>query len=176
MPITEKNQLHICAYGSFFVILRCQTIITMETLIGLGYLGLFIASFLAGSFVPFSSEVVLAALVLKTDMNVWWLLAVATAGNWLGELTCYWIGHLGKMEWIERWTNVDSNKLHQWEDRIKRYGVWLAFFSFVPFLGNVIAVGCGYFRCSFSLSALLMLIGKFLRYWVIIYGMIGLFF
>lgn len=143
---------------------------SMEVLIGLGYVGLFIAAFLAGSFVPFSSEVVLAALLLKTDMNVWALLAVATIGNWLGEMTCYYIGHLGKLEWIERWTKVDVDKLHLWEERIKRYGAWIAFFSFVPVIGNVIAVGCGYFRCNKWLTALLMFIGKLIRYVVIVFG------
>lgn len=143
---------------------------SMEVLIGLGYVGLFIAAFLAGSFVPFSSEVVLAALLLKTDMNVWALLAVATIGNWLGEMTCYYIGHLGKLEWIERWTKVDVDKLHLWEERIKRYGAWIAFFSFVPIIGNVIAVGCGYFRCNKWLTALLMFIGKLIRYVVIVFG------
>lgn len=143
----------------------------MEELIGLGYIGLFIASFLAGSFVPFSSEVVLAALMVKTDMNIWALLAVATIGNWLGEMTCYYIGHLGKLEWIERWTKVKKETLKKWHRRIKKYGAWLAFFSFLPLLGNVIAVACGYFRCSPTLTAILMLLGKLLRYVLLIEGM-----
>ena len=47
-----------------------------------GYIGLFIAGFLAGSILPFSSEVVLG-LLLYAGYNEWGCLASATAGKLL---------------------------------------------------------------------------------------------
>ena len=52
----------------------------METLIEWGYLGLFIATFLAGSVVPFSSELVLSGLLAAGGDN-WLCWLAATTGN-----------------------------------------------------------------------------------------------
>ena len=83
-----------------------------------GYIGLFIAGFLAGSILPFSSEVVLG-LLLYAGYNEWGCLASATAGNWLGGVTCYYIGRLGKVEWIEKYLKLDAVKLQKVQDWIK---------------------------------------------------------
>ena len=56
---------------------------------------MFLSAFLAGTVLPFSSEAVLLACVgcgLDPVMSV----LSTTAGNVLGGLTCYGIGHLGK--------------------------------------------------------------------------------
>lgn len=73
-----------------------------------GYIGMFISAFLAGTILPFSSEAVLLACIGLGLDPVWSTLST-TAGNALGGLTCYWIGHLGKMEWIEKYLKVDKN-------------------------------------------------------------------
>ena len=72
-----------------------------------GYWGMFLSAFLAGTILPFSSEAVMLACVgLGLDPVLSTL--ATTAGNALGGLTCYWIGHLGKMEWIEKYFRVDQ--------------------------------------------------------------------
>ena len=95
-----------------------------------GYFGLFLASFLAATVLPFSSEVVFTALVFG-GLDAWWCVFVATLGNWLGGLTCYWLGHLGKMEWIEKWLRIKPEKIERFNDKFHKYGDWLAFFSFL---------------------------------------------
>ena len=60
-------------------------------LVQLGLLGLFLASFLAGSVLPFPSEGVLAALVGQ-GQSVGLVVGVATAGNVLGAITLYGMG------------------------------------------------------------------------------------
>lgn len=77
----------------------------MESLIDLGYWGLFIGSFLASTVIPMSADVLLIG-ILALGGNIWWCLGIATVGNWLGGLTSYWIGWLGKWEWLERWFKV----------------------------------------------------------------------
>ena len=62
----------------------------MEFIAGLsewGYFGLFIAAFLAGSIIPFSSEAVLG-LLLIAGYDSWGCVFSATLGNWLGGVTC----------------------------------------------------------------------------------------
>ena len=60
----------------------------MQYLIEYGYIGLFIAAFLAATILPLSSEVVLSALLLS-ELSPFTLIAIATFGNVLGSLTNY---------------------------------------------------------------------------------------
>lgn len=140
----------------------------MSGLIGLGYLGLFIASFLAATIVPFSSEVVFSALAFG-GFDLWTCVFVATAGNWLGGMTCYYLGRVGKIDWIRKFTGVKKEKLDKWAERIQKYGNWIAFFSFLPGIGDVIAVASGFFRSNVWIVAASMLLGKFFRYIVWMY-------
>jgi len=134
----------------------------------LGYLGLFLASFLAATVVPFSSEVIFSAMVFS-GLDPWKCVFIATLGNWLGGMTSYYVGLLGKIEWIEKYFHIKKEKMESFADRIQKHGDWLAFFSFVPFIGDVIAVATGFFKCNWLKVAIYMLIGKFLRYIVWMY-------
>ena len=145
----------------------------MAGFVSLGLLGLFLASFLAATVVPFSSEVVFSAMVYG-GLDPWTCVFVATAGNWLGGLSCYFIGKLGKVEWMEKYLRIKRESLDKWMDKMQRYGDWFAFFSFLPGIGDAIAVASGFFRCNFWIVAFSMLLGKFVRYviWMYIHGLI----
>ena len=138
-----------------------------------GYAGLFLAAFLAATILPFSSEVVFSALV-SGGLNAWICVLCATFGNWLGGLTCYWLGHLGKIEWIEKWLRVSHDKIERARSWFRRYGDWVAFFSFLPVVGDIIAVAAGFMRCNFWIASTAMLFGKFARYllWMYIHGLL----
>ena len=86
-----------------------------------GYWGLFFVAFLSGTVVPFSSEVVLAA-GLYAGMDPWTSLIVATIGNWIGGYTTFWFGHLGNLEWIEKYFRVKHEKLLEWEGTVEKFG------------------------------------------------------
>ena len=64
----------------------------MEYFTELGYIGLFVASFLAATILPLSSEVVLSALLLN-GLSPVTLVTIATVGNVLGSLTNYALGY-----------------------------------------------------------------------------------
>lgn len=81
-----------------------------------GYVGLFLSAFVAGSILPFSSEVVLVILV-RMGLDPLLCLFAAASGNTLGGMTCYWIGHLGKRDWITRYLRVEPAKI----DRVSRF-------------------------------------------------------
>lgn len=80
-----------------------------QLLIDWGYLGLFISALLAGSIIPFSSELVMVALV-KVGLSPAVCVLAATLGNTLGGMTCYYMGHLGKTDWIEKYFKVKRKR------------------------------------------------------------------
>lgn len=142
----------------------------MDSLIDLGYWGLFIGSFLASTIIPMSADVLLIG-ILTLGGNVWTCLFIATFGNWIGGLTSYWIGWFGKWEWIERGLRVKEEKLLQQKKNIDRYGVWLALFTWLPLIGDLFALGLGFYKIKPYGSAVYMLIGRFARFlvWTMLY-------
>ena len=129
------------------------------------------AAFLAATIVPFSSDILYVAMLQMTAAP-WACLAVATAGNWLGSLTSLGLGWLGKWEWLERWFKVDRAKLEKQKVYVDRYGVWLALVSWLPFVGDLFSIALGFYKTNPWLTALLMLLGKFLRFlfWNLLLG------
>lgn len=149
----------------------------MAELIELGYFGLFIAAFLAATVLPFSSEVVFSALVIA-GMDMWSCIIWATLGNWLGGLSCYYLGYLGKVEWIEKYLKIKKEKIDKLQIWLQGKGGLMAFFVFLPGIGDVIAVALGFLRANVTLVAISMFLGKFIRYivWIyIVYGAMSLF-
>ena len=130
----------------------------MDWLMDLGYWGLFIGSFLAATIVPFSADVLLIGILIAGG-SPWAAIGVATAGNFLGGLTSYGVGRIGKWEWIIKF-GVKPETLEKQKAKIDKYGSWAALLSWVPIIGDVIAVALGFYRTKFLPSALFMLIGK----------------
>ena len=139
-----------------------------------GIWGLFLGTFLAATVVPFSSDALYAA-VLLAGVNPYACLFFGTMGNWLGGLTSFGIGWLGKWEWIERFFHVKPETLERQHDRINRFGAWLALLTWLPFVGDVFAIALGFYRLSPVKCALFMLLGKFLRFlcWTLLFFLFG---
>ncbi len=134
-----------------------------------GYIGLFIASFLAATILPLGSEVVFVAL-LAAGLNGWACVVVASVGNWLGGMTNYYLGHLGKIEWIEKYLKVKKEKIDKMQHWLEGKGAMMAFFSFLPVVGDLIALALGYMRANIYIVNIAMFSGKFIRYILIMYG------
>lgn len=140
-----------------------------ELLTGYGYWGMFLAAFLAGSFFPFSSEVVMVTLD-AAGLNPWQLIIYGTIGNVLGGAFNYCIGRLGKMEWIEKYLHVKKESLDRAERFMGGHGALMGFFAFLPILGSAITIVLGLTRANIPLSLASVTLGKFLRYLLLIYG------
>lgn len=132
-----------------------------------GYWGMFVSAFLAGTILPFSSEAVLLACVGLGLNPVASVLATA-AGNALGGLTCYWIGHLSRMEWIEKYFRVDKKQMDRAARFIHGRGSWIALFSFLPVIGDAILIVLGLMRANVWIVTLSMSIGKLARYAILV--------
>lgn len=137
----------------------------MEFLITHGYIGVFIAAFLAATILPFSSEVVLTGVLLAGAAYIP-CMSAAIFGNFLGGMSCYWLGMLGKTEWIDNYLKLDHKKLERVKQWIAGKGSWVGFFVFLPGIGDFIAVALGFLRANVWIVAASMFLGKALRYWV----------
>lgn len=135
------------------------------SLVALGLLGLFLAAFLAGSVLPFPSEVVLLAL-LAAGASPGLSVAVATLGNVLGAVTVYLLG-LGLLAGGRRLRGLEPPDPEQrsralaW---IQRWGAGALLLSWVPVVGDVIVLGAGLARVRALPFLVLVTLGKGGRY------------
>lgn len=132
-----------------------------------GVWGMFVAAFLAGSFIPFSSEVVMLGL-LAAGTDATGLLVWGTVGNTLGSLFNYGVGSLGKLEWIEKYARVKKEKLDKGLRYVRKYGSWAGLLAWIPLLGSVLTVSLGFLRCRLLYSLFNIFVGKFVRYALLI--------
>ncbi|MBL0127216.1 MAG: DedA family protein [Flavobacteriales bacterium] len=134
----------------------------------LGLWGLFLASFLAATILPFSSEAVLVAFTLGSwPLGTLWL--VASLGNWLGGMSSYGVGRLGNLERITKWLRTNPEKALKWQARTERFGAWAALLCWLPVIGDPIAIAMGLGRSRVIPTALLMFLGKAARYAVLLW-------
>ena len=132
----------------------------------LGYFGLFCASFLAATFLPFSSEAIFTAMGLN-HFNPVVLVIVAGVGNTFGGMFNYLIGFFGKLDWAEKYLNISHYQILKWKKYFSKYGAGLAFFCWLPIIGDPLALALGYFKTSWKKVLIYMLIGKVIRYCIL---------
>lgn len=132
-----------------------------------GLPALFLASFLAATILPLSSEALLAAMALG-PWGTLPLLLTASIGNTLGGLTNYGLGRWVPEGKLMRRLRVDPPKAERWNALVQRYGSWCALLCWLPVVGDPIALALGLFRARFWPVVLLMFIGKAARYAVVI--------
>jgi membrane protein YqaA with SNARE-associated domain len=118
-----------------------------------GFVALFAASFVAAPILPCGSEVVLIGVIHQHPDLVWQAIGVATVGNTLGAVTSYWIGRL-----------LPNRAQHRAIITLHRYGYWALLLSWLPLVGDALAVGAGWLRLNPWLTIVAFAVGKFLRY------------
>jgi len=141
----------------------------IQILIDYGYWGMFITALLAGSFIPWSSEAVMVGLY-AAGLEPMGLLISGTVGNVAGSMFNYYIGRLGKPEWIHKYLHVSDESLERAMRFMAGKGAWAGFFAFLPILGSAITIALGLMRANVWITMLSITIGKILRYAVLIYG------
>ncbi|MSQ70931.1 MAG: DedA family protein [Betaproteobacteria bacterium] len=122
-------------------------------------LSLLVASFVAATLIPLSSEAALfAVLKLHADL-LWPALATATVGNTLGGLSSYVIGRY-----------AGSKKPLTQLGAVQRWGAPLLLFAWLPVVGDALCVAAGWLRLSWVAVACYQAAGRFLRYWLVSVG------
>ncbi|MGI6232536.1 MAG: YqaA family protein [Prevotella sp.] len=140
-----------------------------DILMQYGYWGMLLAALLAGSFFPFSSEAVMLGL-LAAGLHPVPLVIYGTIGNVGGGMFNYFIGHLGRLDWIERYLHVKKSSLDRAQHFMAGHGAWMGFFAFLPVIGSAITIMLGFMRANVLISFTSMTIGKSLRYALMMYS------
>ncbi len=131
-----------------------------------GYPGLFLASFLASTILPFGSEGIVVYLI-QSKFNLFTVVIVASIGNFLGSCTSYYIGFSGR-EYI-KYLRIEPHEIEKAEKYFTRYGSFVLLFTWVPLIGDVITVTGGLLQLRFWVFSVLVFTGKFLRYLAVAY-------
>ncbi len=131
------------------------------------YINLFVLSFLASTILPFGAEALLVALVYQ-GFNPFFVVMVATIGNFLGACTTYYIGLKGRGA-LDKYFSPSEEKLAKSERLFKKYGVYTLLLSWVPGIGDVITMAAGLMNLPFVVFSVLVFAGKLGRYAVLAY-------
>lgn len=143
----------------------------VQLLIDWGYVGLFISALLAGSIIPFSSEIVMVALV-KVGLSPALCVLSATLGNTLGGMTCYYMGRLGRIDWIEKYFKVKRKDRTDAAFPPRERGTD-GFLRLSAFVGEAIAIALGFMRSNLMLTTTSMFAGKLVRYIAMLWALQG---
>lgn len=134
-----------------------------DWLVNYGLYSLFILSFLASTLLPLGSEWMVVTMLLAGE-KAWAVVAVATAGNYLGALSTYWIGLHGGDFLKRRVLRMDDTSTQKAERFYHRFGSISLLFSFLPVIGDPLCLVGGVLKISFVRFTLLVASGKLARY------------
>jgi len=129
---------------------------------------LFVSAFLAATILPFSSEVVLFAL-LRDGGDPALLVGVATLGNSLGAVVNWGLGRYLLRFRTRRWFYFSDKQIERAQGWFQRYGYWTLLLAWMPVIGDPLTLIAGILRVRLSLFVVLVTIGKSLRYLSIVY-------
>ncbi len=131
-------------------------------------LALFFSSLLAATIFPTQSEMVLVAMSLGGKYSSALLLTIATVGNVLGSLFNWLLGfYIAKFK-DKKYFPVNEKQLSKYSKIYEKWGVWSLLLAWVPIIGDPLTVVAGIFRTNIWLFLLLVTIGKFTRYFILI--------
>jgi membrane protein YqaA with SNARE-associated domain len=127
----------------------------------LAYAGLFAWSFLAATVLPLSSEAALVALV-RVQEQIGLPVLIATAGNYLGACTSYWLGAKAAQTLGSR--QGSGRGYARAADLLRRYGSAALLLSWVPILGDALVALAGAVQMPFKSFSFWVILGKSGRY------------
>ena len=124
---------------------------------------MFVASFVAATLVPLSSEAVLFGYLRLFPEHAATAIALATIGNTAGGMTTYLIGRLVPERTRKR---LDPRALG-W---LARFGSPAAFFAWLPLVGDALCLAAGWLRVNWLAALAFMAAGRLVRYLLIAQG------
>lgn len=136
------------------------------------YASLFAVAFLAATFLPAQSELLLGAMLVSGRYDTALLLAVATAGNTLGAWVNWLLGRFIERFRDRRWFPVGAAKLEKAERWYARWGRWSLLASWLPVVGDALTLAAGVLRTPLAAFLVLVLIAKGGRY-LVLAGTVG---
>ncbi len=128
---------------------------------------LFGSAFLSATLLPFYSEVVLVAQLIKHPQAQIFLVLVASCGNTAGAALNWFMGRYLLHYQERRWFPIRAEQLHKAQDWFARFGQWSLLLSWLPVGGDALTLLAGVMRVPFGRFLVLTFIGKAGRYLVV---------
>ncbi len=132
--------------------------------------GLFLSAFISSTVAPGGSEAVLAYMVSQGHFQTQNLVIVATLGNTLGAMTTWGLGVFTAKKFPI--ANLLSEKKQNALNMVKKRGIWVLFFSWLPIVGDALCFAGGWLKLPLMPACLIILLGKLGRYAVIAWVLI----
>jgi membrane protein YqaA with SNARE-associated domain len=137
-----------------------------------GLATLFFGSLLASTVLPGGVEGLLYLMVKDGTHSFLSLLVTASVGNTLGGILTWWVGlllfrGLSASKWqrkLDHWFRLEQKPMR----RVRQWGAPILLLSWMPIIGDPLCLAAGYLRVNFWLSALMIAIGKTVRYIVLL--------
>jgi membrane protein YqaA with SNARE-associated domain len=139
-----------------------------EIIASFGYIGLFFICFLGATLFPLGSEIFVVWMAMRgyhPGQIVLW----ATAGNYLGSLTNYYVGKWGGDFFLARFFRMDPATLEKAHRLYGRWGAPILLFSWAPVVGDALTLISGMLKLRLTVFSLWVLLGKGLRYVVVVW-------
>ena len=106
--------------------------------------------------------------MLPLGYNVWGVVLVATAGNYVGALTNYFVGKWGADFFLSRYITIKPETWARAEAFYQRWGRIALFFSWVPIIGDPLTAVAGALHVNLRTFTFWVALGKFTRYLVLL--------
>lgn len=130
------------------------------------YLGLFIMGFLSSTILPGGAEAIFYYLEVN-GYDKWNVIGVATLGNSLGAIFSYYMGYIGSGFVLRQMARLGEKRKKLVDYSVERYGLYSALFTWLPFIGDFIAILLGIYKKNPLISTILITIGKGVRFIVL---------
>lgn len=124
--------------------------------------GVFISALISSTLLPGGSEALLAWHTSQASAPISWLVAAATMGNVLGALITFAMGVLIAKYYPLK--QLDKKYQRKALTYLQRFGPFALLLSWLPIIGDPLCLAAGWLRLPFWLSALMISVGKALRY------------
>lgn len=134
------------------------------------YFFVFAVSFLSATVFPLGSEGLLLYYASDASISIFYLWLWASLGNTLGAVTNWLLGLYLRQYKEEKWFPVKKETRETAEQFFNRYGVWSLLFTWLPVVGDGIALISGVLRTPIWYFLPLVSIGKASRYALVLWG------
>ena len=129
---------------------------------------LFLTGFIAATLFPASSEALLLTLQAQGHVSLA-LFVAATLGNTLGSCVNWYLG-LRLLDFQhKRWFPFSAQSISRAQRHFQRYGIYSLLLAWLPVVGDPLTLIAGVLKVPFRQFFLLVLLGKALRYGVLIW-------
>ena len=138
-----------------------------------GLATVFVSALLSATVLPGSTELVLTAKVVAFPALAWQAFGVAMLGSAIGCALNFGMGQAARGGW-ERFKHIQVDEEHSRVAQLRRWGPPVLVLSVLPLVGDALVLAAGWLRMPFWHSLFWIVLGKGVRYLLLILGLKGL--